>query len=208
MLKMIKKFIIALVLFTAIVVVAGCGKTESKVNPSITGSDDVYAEITENSKKYEVTKGKVYAELKASIGVNTLVDLIAKDLLADYISKVEDAAVVEAIDEDIYGEAVVEELTIEEKQEMIDEFLDNVFKNYGINASEVYDAKIKEVYTLKLAKEAYAASKLEEEIKAHNEAYDKWVAEGKDENDEDAVKEPYFLESEYISYYENNNENE
>lgn len=196
-----KKFIFVVVLFALLIALVGCNKS-GKENPSVENPTSVYVSISENGKTYSVTKEKIYNELKASNGVSTLVDLMAEELLAEYVNKVTDEEVVKAIEKDVYGE---EELTVDEKQEKVDAFLKSVYEKYGINTDDVKADAVKKVYKLTLAKKAYAFDKLEEEIKAHNEAYDEWVANGSDEEEENAVTTPYFTESEYATYYASNN---
>lgn len=208
MLKYMKKFILVAILFAAVLVI-GCGDSkETKVNPSISNGDQVYVSMTEDNVTYKVLNQKVYAELKASVGVNTLINLIAEDLLKEYLDKYEakdDSAVKEAIDKDIYGE----DFDFEDKEAVEKakkEFLDSVFLDYGINTTNEYDQLIQDIYKLDLAKKDYAKVQLEKEIKEHDEAYNEWVEAGEDENDEDAVKTPYFTEGDFVQYYQSNNE--
>lgn len=208
MLKYMKKFILVAILFAAVLVI-GCGDSkETKVNPSISNGDQVYVSMTEDNVTYKVLNQKVYAELKASVGVNTLINLIAEDLLKEYLDKYEakdDSAVKEAIDKDIYGE----DFDFEDKEAVEKakkEFLDSVFLDYGINTTNEYDQLIQDIYKLDLAKKDYAKVQLEKEIKEHDEAYSEWVEAGKNEDDEDAVKTPYFTEGDFVQYYQSNNE--
>lgn len=208
MLKYMKKFILVAILFAAVLVI-GCGDSkETKVNPSISNGDQVYVSMTEDNVTYKVLNQKVYAELKASVGVNTLINLIAEDLLKEYLDKYEakdDSAVKEAIDKDIYGE----DFDFEDKEAVEKakkEFLDSVFLDYGINTTNEYDQLIQDIYKLDLAKKDYAKVQLEKEIKEHDEAYNEWVEAGKNEDDEDAVKTPYFTEGDFVQYYQSNNE--
>ena len=197
-----KKFVFVVVLFALLFALVGCTK-KGKQNPNVENPTSVYVSIAENGKTYSVTKEKVYNELKAANGVSSLVDLMAEQLLADYVNKVTDEEVVKAIDKDVYGE---EELSVEEKDEKATAFLKSTFEKYGIRTDDVHAEAIKKIYKLTLAKKAYASEKLEEEIKAHNEAYQQWVDNGSDEEEENAVTSPYFTESEYATYYASNNE--
>lgn len=197
--------ILALTLFTF-----ACNKLEPKNNANVSDPNSVYISITENSIKYEVLKGRMYSELKSTVGYNTLFDLMVTDVLkAEKVYEtITDEEVIEAIDEAIYGSKDVDELEDDEQQELIDTFLDTMFKDYGYTGDDVYSDSVKEVYKLNLAKKAYALKKLEEEIVEHNENYQAWVDAGKDEEDEDAVKEPYFTEDDFETEYSSNNKGE
>lgn len=210
MLKNIKKFITVIILLAALFTLVGCKKElQTKVNPNVTGAEDVYAQMVEGNVTYKVSKGKVYSELKSLTGVTTLVNLVSEDLLKDYIAKVTDEQVDEKFELAVYGEDF-DYSDLEAKEEKQNQYLKSIFETYGINTDDLDVAKVKmtSVYKLEIAKKAYAAEKLEEEIKAHNEAYAKYENGEVEEDDENAVKNPYFLDEEFVSYYENNNENE
>ena len=204
-----KKFIAVLVLAVLAFVVVGCGNKGAKNNPMVDDADSTYVSIKENGQTYSVTKGKVYTELKSKLGFNTLMNLIVTDLLegTDFYKNVSDADVKAKIDEAIYGADGAEGLSDEERQEKVDLFLDTVFETNGINTDDVYSQAVKDIYKLDLAKKAYAASKLDEEIAEHNKAYEEWVANGSDLDDEDAIQNPYFSESDYLAEYAKENVN-
>ena len=204
----IKKFLSLAIVLLFTVCLFACETVKAKTNANVSNPDDVYISLTENSVPYKVTKGKVYSELKTTVGYNTLVDLMITDILKEngILDAVTEEEIKEAIDKAIYGSNGKDELTEEEVSEKEEEFLNSMFKNYGYTGTDLYGSKVKEVYRLTVAKKAYAKTKLEEEIKKHNESYQEWVDAGKDEEDEDAVKEPYFTEAELKAQYQTDNQ--
>ena len=206
--NILKKFLSIFVVLTLAVCAFACGKDESKENANVTDADSTYISVTEGTTTYKVSKGKLYNELKATVGYNTLVNLIATDILTENgkLAEVSDEDIIAEIDSAVYGSD--EDLTDEEKAELEEEFLNNMFRNYGYSGNDIYADEIKAIYRLNLAKKAYAKVKLEEEIAEHNEKYDEWVAAGSDEEDEEAVKEPYFTEDTLKSQYATSNPSE
>lgn len=206
--NMIKKFLSLFVVLTLALCVLACNKDKAKENANVTDADSTYISVTEGTNIYEVKKGKLYNELKSAVGYNTLVNLIVTDILKDNgsLDAVKDEDVIAEIDNAVYGSD--EDLTDEEKAELKEEFLDNMFRNYGYSGNDIYAEEVKAVYALNLAKKAYAKTKLEEEIAEHNKKYDEWVAAGSDEEDEDAVKAPYFTEDALKSQYATSNPSE
>ena len=164
MLKNIKKFITVIILLAALFTLVGCKKElQTKVNPNVTGAEDVYAQMVEGNVTYKVSKGKVYSELKSLTGVTTLVNLVSEDLLKDYIAKVTDEQVDEKFELAVYGEDF-DYSDLEAKEEKQNKYLKSIFETYGINTDDLDVAKVKmtSVYKLEIAKKAYAAEKLEE----------------------------------------------
>ncbi len=208
MAKNIKKFLSLFVVLVLTLFVFACGDDKGKENANVSGADDTYISVTENSVTYKVTKGKLYSELKSTVGYSSLINLVMTDILTENgkLAEVTEEAIKEAIDEAIYGDD--EDLTAEEKADLEKEFLNNMFRNYGYSGTNVYAEEIKAVYRLNLAKELYAKAKLEEEIVEHDKSYNEWVEAGSDEEDEDAVTTPYFTEAALKSQYATSNPSE
>lgn len=206
--NIMKKFLSIFVVLTLAVCVFACGKDKAKENANVTDANSTYISVTEGTTKYEVSKGKLYNELKSTVGYNTLINLIMTDILTENgkLAEVSDEDIIAEIDKAVYGSD--EDLTDEEKAEAKEEFLNDMFRNYGYSGNDIYADEVKAVYRLNLAKKAYAKSKLEEEIAEHDEKYNEWVSAGSDEEDEDAVKEPYFTEAALKSQYATSNPSE
>lgn len=206
--NIMKKFLSIFVVLALTLCLFACNKDKAKENANVTDADSTYISVTEGTTTYKVSKGKLYGELKSTVGYNTLINLIMTDILKENgkLDAVSDEDIVAEIDKAIYGSD--EDLTDEEKAELKEDFLNNMFRNYGYSGNDVYADEIKAVYRLNLAKKAYAKEKLEEEIAKHDEKYNEWVAAGSDEEDEDAVKAPYFTEDALKSQYTTSNPSE
>ena len=206
--NIMKKFLSIFVVLTLALCALACNKDKAKENANVTDADSTYISVTEGTTTYKVSKGKLYNELKSTVGYNTLVNLIMTDILTENgkLAEVSDEDIVAEIDKAVYGSE--EDLTDEEKAELEEEFLNNMFRNYGYSGTDIYADEVKAIYRLNLAKKAYAKVKLEEEIAEHNEKYNEWVEAGSDEEDEEAVKAPYFTEDTLKSQYATSNPSE
>lgn len=171
--------------------------SKEKDNPVITDPDGVYLTAKEGEFTYKLTNSRLYDELKENVGVSSLVTMINKDLLKDikkegtsYWNKVTQEAIEEEIEEATFPDGK-EDLTAEEITEAEAEYLDTMFSSYGL----ISMTEIEDHYRLILAKELYAADKLDEEIAKKN-------AEATKDS------EKYFTESDYASYYTSNYKSE
>ena len=165
---------------------------KEKENPFITNGDDAYLSTTEGNFEYDITKADMFKELKANVGLSTLINTVNKQILKNlgYFDKVTEEAIAEEIEKATFEDGK-EGLTAEEIAEKEEEFEETMFSSYGLKTLD----EIKDHYRLTLAKKAYASDKLEEEIKAKDE-----------EADEDSEK--YFKESDYTTYYNANYQQE
>lgn len=167
--------------------------SKEKDNPVISDPDGIYLTAKEGEFTYKLTNSRLYDELKENVGVSSLVNMINKDLLKDlkkdgtsYWDKVTQEAIDEEIETATFPDGK-DELTVEEITEAEEKFLDTMFSSYGL----VTMTEIEDHYRLILAKELYAADKLDEEI-----------AETNAEAETDSEK--YFTQSDYSSYYTSN----
>ena len=165
---------------------------KEKENPFINNGDDAYLSTTEGNFEYDITKADMFKELKANVGLSTLINTVNKQILTNlgYFDKVTEEAIAEEIEKATFEDGK-EGLTAEEIAEKEEEFEETMFSSYGLKTLD----EIKDHYRLTLAKKAYASDKLEEEIKAKDE-----------EADEDSEK--YFKESDYTTYYNANYQQE
>ena len=167
--------------------------SKDKDNPVISNPDSVYLTAKEGEFTYTLKNSRVYNELKTSVGLSSLVTMINKDLLKDvkkdgtsYWDQVEDTAIAKEIEDATFPDGK-DDLTAEEIATAEKEFLDSMFSSYGLTSMDEIEAH----YRLILAKELYAADKLDEEI-----------AETNAEAEEDSEK--YFTSSDYSTYYTSN----
>ena len=186
---------------------------KTKANPTISNADDVFASLKEGDATYKVSNGELYLTLKVQAGAEALIDLVDKYLLSDvdgknYLSSVTSDEIKAAIDKDVYGDD--EDLTDEEKQDLVDDFLETMFVSLNIDATDIYDDKIKEVYRLTLAEKAYAKDVLIQEVKDNDEAYQEYLAMTDSEKAaaSEPVTAPYYADSKYQVKYNNDNYDE
>jgi len=193
--------ILGLVIIIAIGAIVTCAKAKEKTTPSVTDAEKIYLSIEEDGFKYEITRGEMYEELKSSVGVSSLINVVNKMILKveknsegkSFFEAVSDEDIIKEIDEAVYGEDGKEELTDEEILEKEEDFLDSMFSSYGLRANDIYGAEIKEHYQLILAKEAYAKAELNKAIELQN---------SKAEADSD--EKPYFTDDKINDYYSDN----
>lgn len=200
----LKKTLPVLLAFVVILVIGAIVtgvKGKEKVNPAIGESDKIYLSVTEGDFTYTIKRGEIYEELKSSVGTSALITKTNKLILSleknsegiSYFDAVTEDAIKEEIQEAIFGEEEVEDLTDEEKEEKIQDFLDSMFKSYGYKATSVEDDVIKNHYKLELAKEAYAKDQLL-----------KTIAEVNAQAEKDEDLDPYFDEDTINDYYSDN----
>lgn len=204
---MAKKILPVLLAVVILIVIGAIGSSvlgKEKLTPSVTEADKIYISIDEDGKTYSVTKGEMYDELKNTVGLSSMVTLVNKTILktekngegVSYFEAVKEDDIKAEIDEAIYGEDVkVEDLTAEEKEEKVKEFLDSMFKSYGYKADDVYATIISDHYRLILAKKAYASDQLAKSIAEQN---------AKAEADESGKTEGYFEDDKISEYYGDN----
>ncbi|MCK9470565.1 MAG: hypothetical protein WC006_04920 [Bacilli bacterium] len=151
-----KKILFIVMLLASVLFLNACG---SEKNPTISDPDADYMTVKEGNYTYTVSKGKVYEVLKGQVGFSMLMDLIDTDLLKNtknsngtsYWDLVTEAEVNERINKDIFPNGD-EDLTEEEKYEIIEEHYDKLFSEYGLST----EADVFAYYKLMLVKEAYA----------------------------------------------------
>lgn len=158
--------IISLVLIIAIAILATVLSKE-KVDPTITNPDESFVTIGD----YSVTNGTVYRNLKVNYGLFELQNLIDRNLLKDYLSKVDDGAVQARINKAIYDntsnksmtdkqvELRMNSLTKEERELVEEAFRDS---QYLIGLRTEQD--IWNYYKLEEAKKLYALDKFKADI--------------------------------------------
>ncbi len=199
----LKKTLPVLIALVVILIIAGIvtgvnGK--EKTNPKISDSDKIYLSLEEDGLTYSITRGEIYEELKLSVGASSLITKTNKLILSleknsegvSYIEAVTAEAVNEEIEKAVFGEEK-DDFTDEEKEEMIEDYLDSMFKSYGYKADSLEADVIKDHYRLELAKKAYAKDQLIKTIAEYNQ---------KAEADEDM--DPYYDEDEINDYYSDN----
>ena len=205
--KVLPVLLVLVILIVAGAVVSGALEKE-KATPNISDRDSVYVSIEEDGKKFEVTKGEMYDELKNSVGLSSLVTLLNKEILKqeknaegiNYFDAVKDEDIQAEIDEAIYGEDVnVEDLTEEEKAEKLQDYKDTMFESYGFKSDDVYSEEYVSHYRLVLAKENYAKDQLAKEI-AEQDAKAEADKDEKPYFDKDKVNE-YYSDNYYKSYW-------
>lgn len=203
-----KKILATLLTLVLLVALFGCGESD-KVNPQLKNGSAELSSITENGVKYSVNNQEIYNALKAQHGSTVLVDLIDTQLMKNingknYYDAVTEEEIKKEIDSIMYGE---DELTDEEKDEKKKDFLDNLFIGSGINTTDPYSNEVLDKYRLVLAKEAYAKDELAKEVKETNDAYEKYKALSKEEQekkleeDEDTPTDYYFSDSKVQAKY-------
>lgn len=200
----LKKTLPVLIAFVLILVIGAIVtgvKGKEKVNPAISESDKIYLSLEEDGLTYKITRGEIYEELKLSVGTSALITRTNKLILSleknsegvSYFDAVTEEAIQEEIKEAVFGEEDVEDLTNDEREEKIQDYLDSMFKSFGYKADSLEEEVIKDHYRLELAKEAYAKDQLLKTIAE---------ADAKAENDEDS--DPYFDEDTINDYYSDN----
>ena len=200
----LKKTLPVLIAFVLILVIGAIVtgvKGKEKSNPVISESDKIYLSLEEDGLTYKITRGEIYEELKLSIGTSSLITRTNKLILSleknsegvSYFEAVTEEAVKEEINEAVFGDESVEDLTEDEKKEKIQDYLDSMFKSYGYKADSLEADVIKDHYRLELAKEAYAKDQLLKTIAEVN---------AKAEKDDDL--DPYFDEDTINEYYSDN----
>ncbi len=201
LLKKALPVVLGLILIIIIGVVVTNVNAGKKITPSVSDSDKIYLSIEEDGKTYSLTRGEMYEELKSSVGSSSLINVVNKMILkveknsegVSFYDAVKDEDIVKEIDEAIYGEDGKDELTQEEIDEKVEDFLDSMFTSYGLKADDIYGAEIKEHYQLVLAKEEYAKAQL-----------DKAISEADEKAANDSDYDPYFDEDEIDDYYSDN----
>ncbi len=208
MIKKISRFLLIFICTVALFACDGCKHDHNKKNPTLNDTTSVYVSLKEGDFTYNVTRGELYTFLKKDYGATALVNLIEKDLLATYVNNVSDDDIKNLIDKDVYGDDF-DSLTNEEKATKVTEFLNSVYTGFGINATDIYDAKIKQNYRMTLAEKAYAKEVLLKEIADTNEAYEKYNALSDDEKKkaENPQTTPYFTDENYETLYNKANTN-
>lgn len=191
--KKVGPVLLVIVLIIAISLVATSAKASTNT-PQISDPDAEYVSIKEtlNGKEYKyiLTKQEMYEELKAGIGLSTVITETNKKVLAEQMKSISAEDIEKEINDATYGEDVdPDSLTQEEKEEMEKDFADSMFQNYGYETT----SEIEEHYRLVLAKEAYAREKLEAEAKEADEDSDLYI------DDEDI--DEYYEENYSKSYY-------
>ena len=141
--------------------------SKEKVDPTITNPDESFVTIGD----YSVTNGTVYRNLKVNYGLFELQNLIDRNLLKDYLSKVDDGAVQARINKAIYDntsnksmtdkqvELRMNSLTKEERELVEEAFRDS---QYLIGLRTEQD--IWNYYKLEEAKKLYALDKFKADI--------------------------------------------
>ena len=165
---------------------------KDKTSPTISNGDEVYLSATEDNFTYKITKEKMYDELKANVGLSTLINLVNKDLLTKegYYASVTDEEIEKAYEEAAFTDGK-DDLTEEEINEKLEDYRKSMFNNYGLRN----DDEIKEYHRLILAKKAYAEAKLDKEIADKNAAAT-------------SNSEKYFTDTDYSNYYNSNYQEE
>lgn len=190
-LKKTLPLIVILLIIIGVAVTCTALNTE-KDNPVISNAEEVYLTANEGDLKYEITKGKMFDELKANVGLATIITDVNIRLLteAGFYNEVKAEDIAKEIETATFEDGK-EGLTEEEIAEKEKEFEETMFTSYGLKNKE----EIEDHYRLILAKKAYALSKLEEAIKEKDEA-------AKDQS------EKYFPDSKYTTYYNANYQQE
>ena len=165
---------------------------KDKIVPSITNEDGIYLTIKEGDRSYDIKNKYMYDELKKTVGLRTLLDMIDKKFLTsgdtDYLAAVSEEDIMDAIDKEAFTEGK-EGLTEEEITEGYEEYYRTMYVSTGLRTVE----EVKDAKRLELAKKLYATDILDEEI----ELADRLASE-----DEDL--EPYFTEAEFETKYKAN----
>ena len=163
-----------------------------KSNPVISKAEEIYMSATEGDYKYSITRGKAYEELKANVGLSTLINLLNVDLLTKEGSygKVTDEEINAEIEKAAYPDGK-EGLTDDEIAEALEEYYHEMLDHYGLRTEQ----EVKDYHRLVLAKKAYAKSQLDKEISEKD-------AKAESES------EKYFTDTDYANYYNENYQKE
>ena len=141
-----------LVLFILLVII-GVAVTctalnKEKENPFITNGDDAYLSTTEGNFEYDLTKAEMFKELKANVGLSTLINTVNKQILTNlgYFDKVTEEAIAEEIEKATFEDGK-EGLTAEEIAEKEEEFEETMFSSYGLKTLDEIKNKYKGKYS-------------------------------------------------------------
>lgn len=184
--KIISRIIPCLLIVLVVLGVANCKSCKKAetysyptVTPLISNAKDTFVKIGD----YKVTNDQVYHRLLQSYGVNTLSSLVDDVIFADY--KINEDDYIEYLDKYIYNTDDPSTLTEEEKAELKVEFAKKML-SLGLETEQEW----RDYYLVEYKKIQYALDK----YKAYITEYDA------DEDNED----PFFKDSDYETYYNNN----
>lgn len=184
-----------IVALLVIIVVAVCVTvfTGNEKKPMVDKSDETYLTIDLGYEKpIYITKGEVYSKLlNGDTGLTYLVNILDKELLTanGYISKVTEADIKKAIEEEIFGEDYeFDPENLDADNEKIKSFKQSMYLSYGMeikdSSLEIKDAALsvsltgetalKDYYTLIVAREKYTRDQMGEDQK---ESYEKFIKE-------------------------------
>lgn len=188
---------ILITIIVVIIIAVSCTVfSKDKPIPTIENGDDIYLTISEAGRNYQVTNKEIYEKLKKASGLSILIDAIDKDILQgvhgdeNYWALVTDDEINEVLEKEIFPDGK-ENLSEEEIEEAETQYYENMYTSYGLRSKEA----VADYHRLTLAKKKFASKRLEEAIRAADEAAEK----------DDELK-PYFTEDEYETYYKANYE--
>ena len=189
--------VLLVVLVIVVIAVASTVAKNNRKGPMIADPDGQYVLVGEGDNEYSLTKGEMYSLLKDQYGINTLFEMLDRELLENgeknYLAEVTDEAVQEELEKEMYKGLDLDKATPEEKAEAEEKYYNERYVQ-GLKTK----AEIKDYYRLELAKKAYAAKYLEDEIaKKDAEAEDdteKYFPKSKIDAKYNALyKEQYFV---------------
>lgn len=189
--------VLLVVLVIVVIAVASTVAKNNRKGPMIADPDGQYVLVGEGDNEYSLTKGEMYSLLKDQYGINTLFEMLDRELLENgeknYLAEVTDEAVQEELEKEMYKGLDLDKATPEEKAEAEEKYYNERYVQ-GLKT----EAEIKDYYRLELAKKAYAAKYLEDEIaKKDAEAEDdteKYFPKSKIDTKYNALyKEQYFV---------------
>lgn len=182
--------IFILIIIGAAVLVSSLRK--DKAVPTIPNEESAYLLVNEGGRTYKITNKYVYDELKSSVGLTSLLDIVDRHLLSkqtkNYLEIVTDDEIDEAIEKAIFPNGK-EKLTEEEIAKEIKEYNDSMYISNGLRT----EAEIRDYHRLVIAKKLYASDQLTDQIKTAD-----------DNASKDSKLKPYFTNEDYETYYKAN----
>ena len=192
---MLKRFLPCLLIVLAIFTIVSCGNKDEYKYPSevpLYEGDGTFVQIGD----LKISNKDIYNRLIQSYGVETLEDIIDEALLKDVVLTAEqEAEFKDQIEALKYGTNDVEDLTEEEKAEALKDFEESMLsQGFYTDAAKATDPLYFEnYYRLEYKRYVKALEVLKQEIVEQNQ---------KAEEDEEI--DPYFTDSDYLSYFTSN----
>ncbi len=161
--------VLLVVLVIVTIAVASTVIKSNRKGPMIKDEDGQYVLVSEGDNEYYLTKGEMYSLLKDQYGINTLFEMLDRELLTNgeknYLAQVTDAAIQEELEKEMYKNLDLDKATQEEKDEAEEKYYNQKYTQ-GLKT----EAEIKDSYRLALAKKAYAADLLDKEVEEKDAA--------------------------------------